>query len=136
MVSETFTIETDDDLNRLRQALREYAENCKFSDYEVTKLVTAASEISRNILNFAEVGDVTIEVEDEEPDQVRAIFSDDGPGIEDVDRAMEDGYSGEESDGLGVGLPGAKRLTDEFEVDSSPVEGTTITLVVYREQLQ
>lgn len=134
MASENFRIESDDDLNRLREALRDFAADCEFTDYETTKIVTAASEISRNILNYAEVGEVTVEVEDDQPDRLRAIFKDEGPGIEDVDRAMEDGYSGAQSNGLGVGLPGAKRLADEFEIESTLGEGTTVTLVILRDQ--
>ena len=136
MVSKDFRIESDDDLNHLREALREFAADCEFTDYETTKIVTAASEISRNILNYAEVGEVTVEVEEDDPEKLRAIFKDEGPGIEDVERAMEDGYSGDQSNGLGVGLPGAERLADEFKIQSSVGEGTTVTVVIIRDQVQ
>jgi len=133
MVSKRLEITDDGDLNRLRQELRSVAGNCDFTNYEATKLVTAASEVSRNILDYAGNGCVSIEA-NQTDGYVQTIFEDDGPGIDNVDRAMEDGYSGAESDGLGIGLPGAERLTDEFEVESSPESGTRVTLVVRKNQ--
>lgn len=136
MKTDSYPIESDEDLNQLRDALRSVAKDCDFSDYEITKLVTSASEISRNILNYAGAGEVHLEFQGDQPDAIQLSFTDEGPGIEDVDRAMEDGYSGKESSGLGVGLPGAERLADEFEIKSTIGEGTTVTLVIRREQVQ
>lgn len=135
MTSEQFPIENDQDLNRLRERLRAIGSDCGFSDYETTKLVTAASEICRNILDYAGEGIAVIESSTEgETSMVTTTFTDEGPGIEDVDRALEDGFRGETSSGLGIGLPGAKRLSDRFDIESTPGDGTTIELMVRAEQ--
>ncbi len=129
-ITEKLRIENDSDINELREKLRSSAKECGFADFETTKLVTAASEISRNIVNYAKEGFLTIGCETDDVVEIRLVFEDSGPGIPDLDRAMEDGFSGEESNGLGVGLPGAERLSDEFEIDSTVGEGTTVTLVI------
>lgn len=119
----------DGDLNELRSRLRSHAEQADFENYETTKLVTAASELARNIIEYAEVGEVTLE-SSSEPPSVTATFVDEGPGIPDTERALEDGYSGADSSGLGIGLPGAKRLVDEFELVSDPESGTQVRITV------
>jgi len=131
MTGEQYEIQTDRDLNELREQLRNHAQQLEFSGYEVTKLITASSEIARNMLEYTSGGEAHLEI-DESGDQrtIAVEFVDEGPGIEDVDRAMEDGFRGETSNGLGVGLPGARRLSDEFEIESDPERGTTVTLVI------
>lgn len=131
-MTEQITIANDDDINELRNALRNLAENGGFSDYETTKLVTAASELARNVRDYAGEGRVTLDVPSEGASGVRVVFEDDGPGIENVDRAMEDGFSGPESRGLGVGLPGAERLSDKFDIESTQGVGTRVSLTIHK----
>src|SRR5262245_53445005 len=94
-----------------------------------TLLATAISEIARNITTYAGSGEVVIEVVRDADGRrgVRVIARDEGPGIEDLDRALTDGYT--TGGGLGLGLPGARRLVDEFEIQTTPGQGTTVTLV-------
>lgn len=116
------------DLLQVRQLLREYSRG--FGLVDQTKLVTAGSELARNILKYAGPGGGHMQVDimqREHKHAVRAVFTDRGPGIEDVALAMKDGYSS--SGSLGLGLPGARRLVDEFSISSVPGEGTTVTIV-------
>lgn len=133
MSSKEYEISDDSDLNRLRDKLRSLAEECEFSSYESTKLVTAAGEIFRNVLEYAGKGWVTLEISENDPPGIGTVVWDEGPGIEDVNQAMEDGYRGENSNGLGVGLPGAKRLADEFEIDSTHGDGTRVMFLVRKD---
>lgn len=132
MNTETYTVENDEDVNRLRQLLRNHAEGLEFSGYETTKLVTAASELARNILDYADEGDATVEL-DEQNRSIDVTFRDEGPGIPDLDQALQDGFSGSTSDGLGIGLPGAKRLVDDFSIESDE-SGTRISITVKVQQ--
>lgn len=130
-MSTTLDVENDEDVNILRRTLRQYAEELDFSNYEATKLVTSASEIARNIIAYTGGGTVRIaEQNDGDEEKVVLTFEDNGPGIVDIDLAMEDGFHGENSCGLGIGLPGARRLSDEFEIESNADDGTTVRLVV------
>jgi serine/threonine-protein kinase RsbT len=102
-----------------------------FSLVDQTKLVTAASELARNTLDYGGGGSVRIErVLDGARKGVRLVFKDQGPGIADIDLAMRDGYTS--GGGLGLGLGGAKRLVSEFHIDSAPGKGTTITITRWR----
>jgi serine/threonine-protein kinase RsbT len=93
-----------------------------------TLLATAISEIARNITAYAVRGEVLLDVvHDGARRGVRVVASDDGPGIEDLERALQDGYT--TGGGLGLGLPGARRLVDEFDIETAPGEGTRVTLV-------
>ncbi len=93
-----------------------------------TKLITAASELVRNMLNYANGGDVTIEhIYQGNKTGIRLTFTDKGPGIANVEQAMQDGFS--TGTGLGLGLPGAKRLSNQFSIDSTVGQGTTVTLI-------
>lgn len=132
MSSTTLEVTNDEDVNTLRQTLRKRASELEFSNYEATKVVTAASEIARNILEYTGGGTVRVEdVNDGAEDRKLVLtFEDEGPGIDDIDLAMQDGFQGENSTGLGVGLPGARRLSDEFEIESNADDGTTVRLVV------
>ncbi|HME19783.1 MAG TPA: ATP-binding protein [Acetobacteraceae bacterium] len=120
-------IRTSDDVVRVRQAVRVRAVSAGFSLVEQTKLVTAASEIGRNTLDYGGGGTLRIEVvANGRRRGVRLTFADQGPGIADLTLAMKDGYTS--GGGLGLGLGGAKRLSNEFEVRSTPGQGTVVTL--------
>jgi serine/threonine-protein kinase RsbT len=96
-----------------------------------TKLITAASELVRNMLKYAGGGVVVIEVISQGRDNgIRLIFQDQGPGIKDITLAMKDGYSTGKS--LGLGLPGTKRLVSEFDIKSKEGEGTTVTIIKWK----
>ncbi len=129
--SSTQPIKSTEDIVRVRQSTRERAVAQGFSLVEQTKIVTAASELARNTLDYGGGGEVTIEVlNDGVRKGVRLIFSDRGPGIPDVDLALKDGYS--TGGGLGLGLSGARRLSSEFTIDSKPGEGTRIAITRWR----
>jgi serine/threonine-protein kinase RsbT len=121
-------IASDEDVVRVRQLTRTYAQQVKLSLVDQTKLVTAASELARNTLTYGGGGTAVIEfVNDGRRDGVRAVFSDDGPGIPDVTLAMTDGWTS--GSGLGLGLSGARRLVDEFDLVTGAGGGTTVTVV-------
>jgi RNA polymerase sigma factor (sigma-70 family) len=120
-------VSRDADVVTARQQGREVAARAGFSTSAQTLIATAISEISRNIVKFAERGEVAIALVAEDGRRgVRVVARDVGPGITDLDEAMRDGYSTYQ--GLGLGLPGAKRLMDRFELSSVPGEGTTVTM--------
>jgi serine/threonine-protein kinase RsbT len=124
-------IRTREDIVRVRQATRENAIAQGFSLVEQTKLVTAASELGRNTLDYGNGGDVEIaRVLDGARKGVRLTFSDQGPGIEDLEKALTDGYS--TGGGLGLGLSGARRLSNEFTIDSAPGKGTRVMIARWR----
>ncbi len=120
-------IASDTDVVTARQRGRELAAECGFGSGDQTVIMAAISEIARNILNYAKRGEVILSVHlDGERSGLMVVARDQGPGIADVSRAMQDGYS--TSGGLGLGLPGARRLMDEFDIVSTPGEGTTVTM--------
>ncbi|EHR52661.1 anti-sigma regulatory factor (Ser/Thr protein kinase) [Saccharomonospora marina XMU15] len=113
------------DIVQIRQAVREVAVSVGFSLVEQTKLVTAASELARNTLKHGGGGTAEVELEqDTHRATLRLVFRDEGPGIADVELALTDGYS--TAGGLGLGLTGARRLADEFELKTEPGQGTTV----------
>jgi len=117
-----------DDVVRVRQLVRSRAQAAKLSLVDQTKLVTAASELARNTLVHGGSGRVIVEnLSHNGRAGVRAVFSDDGPGIPDVQLAMTDGWTS--GTGLGLGLSGSKRLVDEFDIDTEVGRGTTVTVV-------
>ena len=121
-------IATEADLIRVRQTLRSAAEDAGLGLVDSTKLITAGSELTRNILNYATGSRGTLRVEQvraEGRTGVLATFADAGPGIPDVSAALTDGFSTAGS--LGLGLPGSKRLVDDLVIDTSPA-GTTVTV--------
>ena len=123
------TVSTSDDLAEVRQLSRSLAVEAGFSLLDQTKLVTAASELARNIVVFAGGGQVRIELIGESNRTIiRETFEDHGPGIVDLDLAMKDGYS--TGDGLGLGLSGSKRLVNRFRIESKPGEGTTVVIEI------
>jgi serine/threonine-protein kinase RsbT len=126
--AEDLRIETGDDVVRVRQLVRARALAAKLSLVDQTKLITAASELARNTLVHGGSGTARVEsLEREGKRGVRATFSDSGPGIADVAQAMTDGYTS--GSGLGLGLGGARRLVDEFELTTAVGSGTTVTVV-------
>jgi serine/threonine-protein kinase RsbT len=124
---ETMPLRTSDDVVRVRQAVRARAVAAGFSLVDQTKIVTAASEIGRNTLDYGGGGTLRIEVlRNGRRCGVRLTFEDQGPGIADLTQAMKDGYT--TGSGLGLGLGGAKRLCNEFDVRSAPGQGTVVTI--------
>jgi serine/threonine-protein kinase RsbT len=128
---ERIAIESASDVVAARQRARELAAGLELTTTDQTLLATAISEIARNITTYAKRGEVVLSIvrEDGPPSRegIRVVARDNGPGIEDVERALQDGYTS--GTGLGLGLPGARRLVDEFDIQSAPSEGTTVTLV-------
>jgi serine/threonine-protein kinase RsbT len=115
----------------VRQAVRARAVEAGFSLVDQTKLVTAASELARNALEHGGGGSMKLEVlNDGKRRAVRLTFQDQGPGIADVDQAMKDGFT--TGGGLGLGLGGARRLANEFEIRSAPNAGTRVTITRWR----
>jgi serine/threonine-protein kinase RsbT len=124
-------LRAEDDVVRARQAVRAWAVELGFSLVDQTKLVTAASELARNTVVYGGGGSVRMEVLDAAPRVgLRLTFEDRGPGIADVDTALRDGFT--TGGGLGLGLGGARRLVNEFEIHSTPGEGTRVTVVKWK----
>ena len=122
------SIESDADVVTARQRARELAAGLELTSTDQTLLATAISEVARNITTYATRGEVLVSiVADDDRRGIRVVARDDGPGIEDIERALQDGYTS--GGGLGLGLPGARRLVDEFDIKTAPGEGTTVTLV-------
>lgn len=119
------------DVVLFRNRLKEYAVKIGMGLVNQTKLITAASELTRNMLKYAGGGIALIEVVSEGVQNgIRVTFTDEGPGIEDVPKAMQDGFSTGKS--LGPGLPDAKRLVSEFTIDSEVGKGTVITIMKWK----
>jgi serine/threonine-protein kinase RsbT len=128
---DSIKIEKEQDVVLLRNRVKEYAVKIGMGLVNQTKLVTAASELVRNMLKYANGGIVLIEIITQGRDNgVRLIFQDKGPGIKDIPTAMKDGFSTGKS--LGLGLPGAKRLVNEFDIKSTPGQGTTISIIKWK----
>lgn len=124
-------IEREADIVIARQNGRELAAATGFSTTDQTMIALAISEIARNIISYAQRGTVTLSRLDIGGRRgVQIVAHDDGPGIPDIQLAMRDGYSTANS--LGVGLPGARRIMDEFELISAPGRGTTVTMVKWQ----
>ncbi|WP_205512042.1 anti-sigma regulatory factor [Longitalea arenae] len=131
LTKDTMKIEKEQDVVPFRNRVKEYAVRIGMSVVNQTKLITAASELVRNMLKYANGGNTIIEVISEGRNSgIRLIFQDKGPGIKDIDLAMKDGFSTGKS--LGLGLPGAKRLVNEFEIKSSVGEGTTVSIIKWK----
>ncbi len=130
-LSENRPIVTSEDVVAVRQAVRQRAVELGFNLVDQTKIVTAASELARNTLQYGGGGTLKIEEIIEGPRRgLRLVFEDNGPGISNIELAMKDGYT--TGNGLGLGLSGAKRLSNEFHIQSSPGEGTRVTIVRWR----
>jgi serine/threonine-protein kinase RsbT len=125
-------VATDSDMLPARAEGRALADRLGFSRTDATLIATAISEIARNILVHAGSGQITFTpVHEDDRDGIVVVARDEGPGIRDLDAAIADGYSGVNGS-LGLGLPGARRLMDEFDIDSRPGEGTTVTMRKWR----
>ena len=121
-------IKREQDVILFRNRVKEFATKIKMGLVNQTKLITAASELVRNMLKYAEGGDITIEVVSKGRENgIRLIFHDEGPGISDIQLAMKDGYSTGKS--LGLGLPGARRLVNDFNIRSELNKGTVVTII-------
>lgn len=126
--TEAITVQTERDVVQLTTYVKKQAGLLGMSLLDQTKLMTAASELARNMLNYAGGGDVQIDlVNGGKQVGIRLIFMDKGPGIADIKLAMQDAYS--TGRGLGLGLPGTKRLVSEFSIDSTVGQGTTVTII-------
>jgi serine/threonine-protein kinase RsbT len=120
-------VASDQDVVRVRQLVRTVAVAVKLSLVDQTKVVTAASELARNTLVYGGGGSVDVTLVDNGRRKgVRIVFADEGPGIVDLDLALTDGYT--TGGGLGLGLSGARRLVDEFDIVTAVGQGTTITV--------
>lgn len=129
--SKNIALTTSEDIVRARLAVRDKLAELKFSLIDQTKMVTAASEIARNTIDYGRGGSLTIEeLKDGERTGLRLVFEDHGPGIPDIALAMKDGYTS--SNGLGLGLGGAQRLVNEFSIDSKPGRGTIVILTRWK----
>jgi serine/threonine-protein kinase RsbT len=130
LTKDTMPVYREQDVVPFRSRVKEYATKIKMGLVNQTKLITAASEIVRNMLKYANGGETTIEIVSRGRDNgIRLTFDDKGPGIADIPMAMKDGFSTARS--LGLGLPGTKRLVSEFDIKSEPGSGTTITIITW-----
>ena len=129
--AERLDIGRSDDVVRVRQLTRTFAVEVGLSLVDQTKIVTAASELARNTLDYGGGGEVTLEVLDQGGRRdLRLTFEDKGPGIADVEQALKDGFTS--GKGLGLGLGGAKRLCNEFSIYSKPGEGTKVIVARWK----
>jgi serine/threonine-protein kinase RsbT len=121
-------IRTDADVVNARQEARTMGAGLGFSSTDLTLLATAISEVARNITTYAGEGEVTLRVLHQDGRRgIEVLASDEGPGIDNVELAMQDGFT--TGNGLGLGLPGTRRLVDDFELHTTPGVGTTVRLV-------
>ena len=128
---ETFSIRSSDDIVKVRQITREWALMQAFSLVDQTKIVTAASELARNTLEYGQGGEVRIEALQEGLRRgVRLTFVDQGPGIPDLDKALKDGFT--TGGGMGLGLSGSRRLVNEFDIRSEVGKGTTVIIARWK----
>lgn len=129
--NEILPVRSGDDVVRVRREVRAHAIGAGFSLVDQTKVVTAASEIARNTLDYGGGGEARLEtVRLGVRRGVRLTFTDKGPGIADLKLALTDGYTS--GSGLGLGLSGAKRLSSEFDIKSAPGEGTIVTILRWK----
>jgi serine/threonine-protein kinase RsbT len=120
-------VASDTDLVLARQTGRRLAQELGFSSTDITLIATAISEVARNIIQYAGAGEIVLEtINDDRRVGILVIARDKGPGIDDIALAIRDGYT--TGKGMGLGLPGSRRLMDEFEIDSEPDRGTTIVM--------
>jgi serine/threonine-protein kinase RsbT len=128
---ESRAVARGEDVVLVRQLVREWAVAAGFSLVDQTKLVTATSELARNLIDYAGGGTIRLEaLNDGSKRGLRVFFEDQGPGIPDIERALRDGFT--TGNGLGLGLGGAKRLVNEFEIQSRPGEGTKVMIARWK----
>jgi serine/threonine-protein kinase RsbT len=130
--TESLEIRSSDDVVRVRQLTRTLAMESGLGLVDQTKIITAASELARNTLDYGGGGKVQVELLDNAGRRgVRLTFEDKGPGIPDIQTALKDGYT--TGKGMGLGLGGAKRLANEFSIESRPGEGTKIVIARWKQ---
>ena len=128
---DSLPLRSQEDVVAARQRARAWAVECGFNIVDQTKIVTATSELARNAVIYGGGGLMHMQsLEDTGTVGLRLSFSDDGPGIVDIQLALKDGYTS--GSGLGLGLGGARRLMDEFEISSEPQKGTRVTITRWR----
>ena len=131
LLSDQRVVQRSEDVVAIRQAVRQRAVELGFNLVDQTKIVTAASELARNTVQYGGGGLVTIEgIERLGRRGLRLTFEDKGPGIADIEMAMRDGFT--TGSGLGLGLSGARRLSNEFQIDSQPGQGTRVVITRWR----
>ncbi|MDZ8236924.1 MAG: anti-sigma regulatory factor [Nostoc sp. ChiQUE01a] len=129
--TETIEIQSSGDVVLVRQAVRQLAVEIGFGLVDQTKIVTAASELARNTLNYGGGGTAKLEtLEEGKRRGIKLTFEDQGPGIPNIELALKDGFT--TGNGLGMGLSGAKRLANEFEIQSAVGEGTRVTIIRWK----
>lgn len=129
--SEVRSISTTEDVTLVRQIVRDWAVELRFGLVDQTKIVTAASELARNTVIYGGGGKIHLEILEQAGRQGLCLtFEDQGPGIPDIDQAMKDGFTS--GSGLGLGLGGAKRLVNEFEITSEVGKGTRIRVIKWK----
>jgi serine/threonine-protein kinase RsbT len=129
--TERLGIKMSDDVVRVRQLTRTFAVEAGLSLVDQTKVITASSELARNMLDYGGGGEVTVELVDQGGRRgVRLKFEDKGPGIADIEQALKDGFTS--GKGMGLGLGGAKRLCNEFSIESKPGVGTKVSIARWK----
>ena len=129
--SESLELRSSEDIVLVRQAVRKKAVALGFGLVDQTKVVTASSELARNMITYAGGGTVQLEVvQNDRRSGIRLVFEDQGPGIPDIALALKDGYTS--GQGMGLGLGGSKRLSHEFEIHSKVGEGTRVSILRWR----
>lgn len=132
--AETRPLKTEDDIAVVRGSVKRVVALLNFSLVNQTKIITAASELARNTIEHGKGGQAEIQVvDDADRIGVRLIFADDGPGIPDKDQALEDGYT--TGKGMGLGLGGARRLMDQFSLESQNGKGTKVSITKWQEKV-
>lgn len=128
---ETASIGSSIDIVKVRRVVRDWTVSLGFSLVEQTKMVTAASELARNVVEHGGGGVIQLQMLNNDLRRgLKLTFVDDGPGIKDVEQALKDGFT--TGNGMGLGLGGAKRLVNEFEIDSAPGRGTKVMITRWR----
>ena len=129
--SDTYEIRSSEDVVSVRQAVRRHAVDAGFNLVDQTKIVTASSELARNTFLYGGGGIAIVDtVRNGTRLGLRIVFADEGPGIADIEQALVDGFT--TGGGLGLGLGGAKRLSNEFYIESAPGKGTRITILRWK----
>lgn len=128
-LEKTFFLKSENDLIKIRKYGRELAKEIGFKTIDQTVITAAISEICRNVMEYAGRGEVTFEIRNNDRTCLAIVVKDEGPGIENIEEALKEGFSSGE--GLGIGLSGAKRLMDELNIQSVPGKGTTVEMCKY-----